>query len=78
MTEEAQLDFKKQAAELRKKATTVFNKYRNLFAVPVSENFETVYQESLKEFQSLTKDMPPEKMFSLLVDPTCELNPFFN
>lgn len=72
LTSEEKTAFEAKAYKIRQKANILFNKYTALFAVSENSNFWNVFLESVKEFAKLTQDMPRERVYGLLVDPSCK------
>lgn len=71
-TPEEKKTFEAKAYKIRQKADILFNKYTALFAVPENSNFWNVFLESVNEFAQLTENMPRERVYGLIVDPTCK------
>ncbi|KAK6620556.1 hypothetical protein RUM43_010848 [Polyplax serrata] len=74
LSSEEKTNFEAKADKIRQKANILFNKYTALFAVPENSNFWNVFLDSVNEFAKLTEDMPRERVYGLIVDPT---SPYF-
>ncbi|KAL0266387.1 UNVERIFIED_CONTAM: hypothetical protein PYX00_008939 [Menopon gallinae] len=74
LSEEEKTAFEAKAYKIRQKANILFNKYTALFAVPENSNFWNIFLESVNEFAKLTEEMPRERVYGLIVDPS---SPYF-
>lgn len=45
-----------------------------MFTVPEGQSFWQSFSDQVLHFKELTKDMPEEKMLSLMADPACAGN----
>lgn len=77
LTSEEKQIFEAKAYKIRQKANILFHKYTALFAVPENSNFWNVFLESVNEFAKLTENMPRERVYGLIIDPTCKYFFFF-
>lgn len=42
-----------------------------MFTIPEGQSFWQSFNDQVDHFKEVTKDMPEEKVFSLMTDPTC-------
>ncbi|XP_011703359.1 PREDICTED: PC4 and SFRS1-interacting protein isoform X2 [Wasmannia auropunctata] len=63
--------FKQKAEQIRQKAEHIYNKYKAMFTIPEGQSFWQSFSDQVVHFKKLTKDMPEEKVFSLMSDPAC-------
>ncbi|XP_011496080.1 PREDICTED: PC4 and SFRS1-interacting protein [Ceratosolen solmsi marchali] len=70
LSEEETIAFKQKADKIKKKAELIYNKFKSLFDIPEGQTFWNIFLEQLDQFKQQTKDLTPEEIFSLLVDPT--------
>lgn len=47
------------------------NNVQAMFTIPEGQSFWQSFSDQVVHFKELTKDMPEEKVFSLMSDPTC-------
>ncbi|XP_012285630.1 PC4 and SFRS1-interacting protein isoform X2 [Orussus abietinus] len=71
LTEEEVVAFKQKAEQIRQKAEHIYNKFKAMFTIPEGQSFWQSFSDQVVHFKELTKDMPEEKMFSLMSDPAC-------
>ncbi|XP_011172605.1 PC4 and SFRS1-interacting protein isoform X2 [Solenopsis invicta] len=71
LSEEEGTIFKQKAEQIRQKAEHIYNKYKAMFTIPEGQSFWQSFSDQVVHFKKLTKDMPEEKVFSLMSDPTC-------
>lgn len=45
-----------------------------MFTIPEGQSFWQSFSDQVVHFKKLTKDMPEEKVFSLMSDPACSGN----
>jgi len=45
-----------------------------MFTIPEGQSFWQSFSDQVVHFKKLTKDMPEEKVFSLMSDPSCSGN----
>lgn len=64
-------NFKQKAEQIRQKAEHIYNKYKAMFTIPEGQSFWQSFSNQVVHFKELTKDMPEEKVFSLMSDPAC-------
>ncbi|XP_018396837.1 PREDICTED: PC4 and SFRS1-interacting protein [Cyphomyrmex costatus] len=71
LSEEEGAIFKQKAEQIRQKAEHIYNKYKAMFTIPEGQSFWQSFSDQVVHFKNLTKDMPEEKVFSLMSDPAC-------
>lgn len=71
LNEEEEATFKQKAEQIRQKAEHIYNKFKAMFTIPEGQSFWQSFSDQVVHFKELTKDMPEEKVFSLMSDPTC-------
>lgn len=71
LTEEEGAIFKQKAEQIRQKAEHIYNKYKAMFTIPEGQSFWQSFSSQVGHFKELTKNMPEEKVFSLMSDPAC-------
>ncbi|KYN08852.1 PREDICTED: PC4 and SFRS1-interacting protein [Trachymyrmex cornetzi] len=71
LSEEEGTIFKQKAEQIRQKAEHIYNKYKAMFTIPEGQSFWQSFSDQVVHFKKLTKDMPEEKVFSLMSDPSC-------
>ncbi|XP_077275361.1 JIL-1 anchoring and stabilizing protein isoform X2 [Temnothorax americanus] len=71
LSEEEGTIFKQKAEQIRQKAEHIYNKYKAMFTIPEGQSFWQSFSDQVVHFKKLTKDMPEEKVFSLMSDPAC-------
>ncbi|XP_043288592.1 PC4 and SFRS1-interacting protein [Venturia canescens] len=71
LSEEEVTTFKLKAEQIRQKAEHIYNKFKAMFTVPEGQSFWQSFSDQVLHFKELTKDMPEEKMLSLMADPAC-------
>ncbi|XP_015610277.1 PC4 and SFRS1-interacting protein isoform X2 [Cephus cinctus] len=71
LSEEEVVIFKQKAEVIRQKAEHIYNKFKAMFTIPEGQSFWQSFSDQVVHFKELTKDMPEEKMFSLMADPAC-------
>ncbi|XP_011640852.1 PC4 and SFRS1-interacting protein isoform X1 [Pogonomyrmex barbatus] len=71
LSEEEGAIFKQKAEQIRQKAEHIYNKYKVMFTIPEGQSFWQSFSDQVVHFKKLTKDMPEEKVFSLMSDPAC-------
>ncbi|XP_011875497.1 PREDICTED: PC4 and SFRS1-interacting protein [Vollenhovia emeryi] len=71
LSEEDGIIFKQKAEQIRQKAEHIYNKYKAMFTIPEGQSFWQSFSDQVVHFKKLTKDMPEEKVFSLMSDPAC-------
>lgn len=47
------------------------NNTQAMFTIPEGQSFWQSFSDQVVHFKELTKDMPEEKVFSLMSDPAC-------
>lgn len=70
LEEDELLTFKQKAELIRQKAEEIYNKFKGLFTIPENQTFWELFSEQLIIFKDLTKDMPEEKVYALMSDPS--------
>ncbi|KAL0107954.1 hypothetical protein PUN28_014897 [Cardiocondyla obscurior] len=73
LSEEEGNIFKQKAEQIRQKAEHIYNKYKAMFTIPEGQSFWQSFSDQVIYFKNLTKDMPEEKVFSLMSDPACSV-----
>ncbi|XP_017799117.1 PREDICTED: PC4 and SFRS1-interacting protein isoform X3 [Habropoda laboriosa] len=71
LNEEDEAVFKQKAEQIRQKAEHIYNKFKAMFTIPEGQSFWQSFSDQVVHFKELTKDMPEEKVFSLMSDPAC-------
>ncbi|XP_035718493.1 hepatoma-derived growth factor-related protein 2-like [Vespa mandarinia] len=71
LSKEEEAVFKQKAEQIRQKAEHIYNKFKAMFTIPEGQSFWQSFSDQVDHFKELTKDMPEEKVFSLMSDPTC-------
>lgn len=71
LSEEEEAAFKQKAEQIRQKAEHIYNKFKAMFTIPEGQSFWQSFSDQVDHFKELTKDMPEEKVFSLMSDPAC-------
>lgn len=71
LTAEEGAIFKQKAEQIRQKAEHIYNKYKAMFTIPEGQSFWQSFSNQVVHFKELTKNMPEEKVFSLMSDPAC-------
>ncbi|XP_076636163.1 JIL-1 anchoring and stabilizing protein isoform X2 [Colletes latitarsis] len=71
LNEEEEANFKQKAEQIRQKAEHIYNKFKAMFTIPEGQSFWQSFSDQVVHFKKLTKDMPEEKVFSLMSDPVC-------
>ncbi|XP_076750987.1 JIL-1 anchoring and stabilizing protein isoform X2 [Xylocopa sonorina] len=71
LNEEEETVFKQKAELIRQKAEHIYNKFKAMFTIPEGQSFWQSFSDQVVHFKELTKDMPEEKVFSLMSDPAC-------
>lgn len=71
LSTEEEAIFKQKAEQIRQKAEHIYNKYKAMFTIPEGQSFWQSFSDQVVHFKELTKDMPEEKVFSLMSDPAC-------
>ncbi|XP_076280557.1 JIL-1 anchoring and stabilizing protein isoform X3 [Lasioglossum baleicum] len=71
LAEEEEATFKQKAEQIRQKAEHIYNKFKAMFTIPEGQSFWQSFSDQVVHFKELTKDMPEEKVFSLMSDPAC-------
>ena len=71
LSEEEEATFKLKAEQIRQKAEHIYNKFKAMFTIPEGQSFWQSFSDQVVHFKELTKDMPEEKVFSLMSDPAC-------
>ncbi|XP_031846903.1 JIL-1 anchoring and stabilizing protein isoform X2 [Nomia melanderi] len=71
LNEEEEATFKQKAEQIRQKAEHIYNKFKAMFTIPEGQSFWQSFSDQVVHFKELTKDMPEEKVFSLMSDPAC-------
>ncbi|XP_043256747.1 hepatoma-derived growth factor-related protein 2 isoform X3 [Colletes gigas] len=71
LNEEEETNFKQKAEQIRQKAEHIYNKFKAMFTIPEGQSFWQSFSDQVVHFKKLTKDMPEEKVFSLMSDPVC-------
>ncbi|KAG7201569.1 hypothetical protein KM043_004315 [Ampulex compressa] len=71
LNEEEEAAFKQKAEQIRQKAEHIYNKFKAMFTIPEGQSFWQSFSDQVVHFKELTKDMPEEKVFSLMSDPAC-------
>ncbi|XP_076658594.1 JIL-1 anchoring and stabilizing protein isoform X2 [Halictus rubicundus] len=71
LTDEEETTFKQKAEQIRQKAEHIYNKFKAMFTIPEGQSFWQSFSDQVVHFKELTKDMPEEKVFSLMSDPSC-------
>ncbi|KZC10990.1 Hepatoma-derived growth factor [Dufourea novaeangliae] len=71
LTEDEEATFKQKAEQIRQKAEHIYNKFKAMFTIPEGQSFWQSFSDQVVHFKELTKDMPEEKVFSLMSDPAC-------
>lgn len=71
LDEEEETIFKQKAELIRQKAEHIYNKFKAMFTIPEGQSFWQSFSDQVVHFKELTKDMPEEKVFSLISDPAC-------
>ncbi|XP_012151668.1 JIL-1 anchoring and stabilizing protein isoform X3 [Megachile rotundata] len=74
LSEEEEAIFKQKAEQIRQKAEHIYNKFKAMFTIPEGQSFWQSFSDQVVHFKELTKDMPEEKVFSLISDPACPEN----
>ncbi|XP_033341488.2 JIL-1 anchoring and stabilizing protein isoform X1 [Megalopta genalis] len=72
LTDEEEATFKQKAEQIRQKAEHIYNKFKAMFTIPEGQSFWQSFSDQVVHFKELTKDMPEEKVFSLMSDPACQ------
>ncbi|XP_012264964.2 PC4 and SFRS1-interacting protein isoform X2 [Athalia rosae] len=62
--------FKQKAEQIKQKAEHIYNKFEAMFTISGGQTFWQSFSDQVDHFKELTKDMPEEKMFSLMADPS--------
>ncbi|KAF7992312.1 hypothetical protein HCN44_001637 [Aphidius gifuensis] len=70
LEEEDMLTFKQKAESIRQKAEQIYGKFKALFTIPENQTFWELFSDQLNVFKDLTKDMPEEKVYALMCDPS--------
>ncbi|XP_053991889.1 PC4 and SFRS1-interacting protein [Hylaeus anthracinus] len=71
LNEEEETIFKQKAEQIRQKAEHIYNKFKAMFTIPEGQSFWQSFSDQVVNFKKLTKDMPEEKVFSLMSEPVC-------
>ncbi|KAK2587117.1 hypothetical protein KPH14_002880 [Odynerus spinipes] len=71
LSKEEEATFKQKAEQIRQKAEHIYNKFKAMFTIPEGQSFWQSFSDQVDHFKELTKDMPEEKVFSLMSDPAC-------
>ncbi|XP_017766042.1 PREDICTED: PC4 and SFRS1-interacting protein isoform X2 [Eufriesea mexicana] len=71
LSEEEEAIFKQKAEQIRQKSEHIYNKFKAMFTIPEGQSFWQSFSDQVVHFKELTKDMPEEKVFSLMSDPAC-------
>ncbi|KAL2712572.1 PC4 and SFRS1-interacting protein isoform X3 [Vespula squamosa] len=71
LSKEEEAIFNQKAEQIRQKAEHIYNKFKAMFTIPEGQSFWQSFSDQVDHFKELTKDMPEEKVFSLMSDPTC-------
>ncbi|XP_029033919.1 PC4 and SFRS1-interacting protein isoform X1 [Osmia bicornis bicornis] len=74
LNEEEETIFKQKAEQIRQKAEHIYNKFKAMFTIPEGQSFWQSFSDQVVHFKELTKDMPEEKVYSLISDPACPEN----
>ncbi|XP_076178485.1 JIL-1 anchoring and stabilizing protein isoform X3 [Ptiloglossa arizonensis] len=69
LNEEEEANFKQKAEQIRQKAEHIYNKFKAMFTIPEGQSFWQSFSDQVVHFKKLTKDMPEEKVFSLMSEP---------
>ncbi|XP_012229688.1 PC4 and SFRS1-interacting protein isoform X2 [Linepithema humile] len=72
LNEEEGAIFKQKAEQIRQKAEHIYNKYKAMFTIPEGQSFWQSFSNQVFHFKELTKNMPEEKVFSLMSDPAIQ------
>lgn len=70
LNEEEASIFKQKAEQIKQKAEHIYNKFKAMFTISGGQTFWQSFSDQVVHFKELTKDMPEEKMFSLMADPS--------
>ncbi|KAF7401199.1 hypothetical protein HZH68_007019 [Vespula germanica] len=71
LSKEEEVIFIQKAEQIRLKAEHIYNKFKAMFTIPAGQTFWQSFNNQVKQFKEVTKDMTEEKVYSLMVDPTC-------
>ncbi|KAK9308321.1 hypothetical protein QLX08_001749 [Tetragonisca angustula] len=71
LNDEEEAVFKQKAEQIRQKSEHIYNKFKAMFTIPEGQSFWQSFSDQVVHFKELTKDMPEEKVFSLMSDPSC-------
>ncbi|KAG6799152.1 PC4 and SFRS1-interacting protein [Apis mellifera caucasica] len=71
LSDEEEAIFKQKAEQIRQKSEHIYNKFKAMFTIPEGQSFWQSFSDQVFHFKELTKDMPEEKVFSLMSDPAC-------
>ncbi|KOX70856.1 Hepatoma-derived growth factor-like protein 1 [Melipona quadrifasciata] len=71
LNDEEETVFKQKAEQIRQKSEHIYNKFKAMFTIPEGQSFWQSFSDQVVHFKELTKDMPEEKVFSLMSDPAC-------
>lgn len=69
------MTFKQKAELIRQKAEQIYGKFKALFTIPENQTFWELFSDQLNVFKDLTKDMPEEKVYALMCDPSSSSSP---
>ncbi|XP_067003034.2 PC4 and SFRS1-interacting protein isoform X4 [Anabrus simplex] len=68
--DEEKVKFASKAHQIRTKAEHIYNKFKAMFTVPDGSSFWQVFSDNVETFQKMTQNLPMDKIYSLVVDPS--------